>query len=247
MTQLYENWPLALLDRLHLIGRRSVVYRLRCGVKFLVLAGSLDVRIINEIWVDKVYTPIPEFSICDGWVIVDIGSQKGIFSVLASTSAAGVQVYAFEPFPQNYSFLCRNIRLNALSNVKPYNVAVGGKDGEAILHLDTTQMDVHSLIRFPGSTPSGEIPVQVWSLKRVVNSIEPRINLLKMDIEGMEYEALLSCSGEDLERVERIALEYHDDSIPTGHTVSELVEFLESRGFGARLFRERRILLADRD
>jgi hypothetical protein len=61
------------------------------------------------------------------------------------------------------------------------------------------------------------------------------VNLLKMDIEGMEYEILLSCSLDNLQKIERIALEYHDDLIRTPHRVSELVDFLSTRGFSIYL------------
>ena len=67
---------------------------------------------------------------------------------------------------------------------------------------------------------------------------------LKMDIEGMEYEALFSCPTEDLQTVERVALEYHDDLVYTSHQVPELVAFLNTSGFSTQLFPRRRILVA---
>ena len=72
VAHLYKNWPTALLDRSRLIPRRPVLYRLRNGAKFYVDAGSFDVRIINEIWLDNIYTPPPRFSIRDGWTVVDL-------------------------------------------------------------------------------------------------------------------------------------------------------------------------------
>gem|GEM_PF-5382336 len=73
MVCAYENWPLALLDRLHLVPQRPVLYRLRNGVKFRVVAGTLDVRIINEVWLDRVYALHPDFAIRQGWTVVDLG------------------------------------------------------------------------------------------------------------------------------------------------------------------------------
>jgi FkbM family methyltransferase len=173
------------------------------------------------------------------------GGQKGIFSVLAATSAKDVKVYTFEPAPESFASLCRNLELNALSNVKGFNVAVSSKEGEAVLHLAAESV-CNSLIQRSDVAQRGDVRVEVWSMAKLLKALPAPINLLKMDIEGMEYDALLSCSDEDLKRVERIALEYHDDHIRTGRSNSELIQFLNERGFSTDLHPERRILLAAR-
>lgn len=248
MVGLFQNWPLALLDRCHLVDGRPVVYALRSGMRFLVQAGTRDVRVINEIWIDKVYTAPSEFTIRDGWVVVDVGGHKGIFSLLAATSARNVRVFTFEPDPTNYLILRRNIELNGITNVKTFNVALSGADGEAMLHT-FDGVECGSLLPRPHVRPGGDVPVHTWSLKHLLEAIGSPINLLKMDIEGMEHEVLLSCPSEALRSVERIALEYHDESSGRARLpkeISELVDFLTAAGFVARVRPERRILLAQR-
>lgn len=245
VAHLYRNWPTALLDRSRLIPRRPLLYHLRNGVGFHVQARSFDVQVINEIWIDNIYTPSPRFSIRDGWTVADIGGQKGIFSILAATSARGVKVYTFEPAPDSLAILRCNIALNALSNVTIFGVAVSSKDGEAHLYL-AADSGCNSLIQRSDVPIRGNVRVEAWSMERVLKTIPPPVNLLKIDIEGMEYETLLSCPAEYLQRVERIALEYHDDHIQTSRSTSELVSFLNSRGFSTHLRPERRILLAEK-
>jgi FkbM family methyltransferase len=246
VAQLYTNWPTALLDRSRLIPRRPLLYHLRNGVRFHVQARSFDVQVINEIWIDNIYTPSPRFSIRDGWTVADIGGQKGIFSVLAATSARGVKVYTFEPAPDSLATLHRNVALNALSNITIFGVAVSSKDGEARLHL-AADSGCNSLIQRSDVPIRGDVRVETWSMERVLKTIPYPVNLLKMDIEGMEYETLFSCPVAYLQRVERIALEYHDDSIQTSNNTSELVNFLKSRGFSAHVWPERRMLFAERN
>ena len=248
MVRLFQNWPLAMMDRFHLVDRRPLLYSLRNGVKLHAHAGSL-VRFINEIWIDKVYTPPPAFTIRDGWVIVDLGGHEGVFSLLAATSARGVSVYAFEPSPSSYRNLCRNIELNALTNVKTFEVAVSSADGEALLHV-AHEAGRTSLVQRSDVTLQAKIPVQAWSLERVLKVIGSHVNLLKMDIEGMEYEVILSCPREALRRVERIALEYHGESLgrPRFHgRISELVDLLTDMDFSVDVRPEHRILLAQRN
>jgi FkbM family methyltransferase len=201
---------------------------------------------INEIWIDRIYTPPPRFSIRDGWTIADVGGHKGFFSVLAATSARGVRVYTFEPAPDNLAMLRRNIALTALSNITIFGVAVSSKNGEAHLNLAVDSV-CNSLIPRSDVDLRGNIKIEAWSMERVLKTIPPPINLLKMDIEGMEYETLLSCPVEYLQGIERIALEYHDGHIQTSHSTFELVSFLNSTGFSTHLWPERRILLAEKN
>jgi FkbM family methyltransferase len=224
-----------------------MVHRFRNGVELCVRTQTYDLLIINEVWVDRIYTSSAGFEILDDWVVVDVGGHKGIFSVFAASRAKGVKVYAFEAAPDNFAHLSNNLHRNNLSNVKAFNVAVTGEDGETTLHLypDAGQ---NSLLQRSDPTlrPLADIKVETWSLARILKDIAAPVNLLKMDIEGMEYEALLSCPPEDLQRVERIALEYHDDLVHTPHGVSTLISFLNANGFSTRLCPGRDILIAEK-
>jgi len=57
---------------------------------------------------------------------------------------------------------------------------------------------------------------------------EPRIDFLKIDCEGCEYEVLMKCSIEDLSVVQRISMEIHECE---GCYQSELISFLRRAGF----------------
>jgi FkbM family methyltransferase len=246
MPGLYQNWPLALIS-LFPWRRRALVLRLRRGIQFRIHAPSFDSYIINEIWVDNVYTPSPRFRISDGWVVVDVGGHKGIFAVFAATSARSVKVYSFEASPENFACLSHNIAVNNVSSIKAFNVAVGGQDGESTLNLYEDNGQNTLLQRsHPDMHPISSIKVETWSLATVLKTVGSPVNLMKMDIEGMEYEALFSCPDEYLQRVERIALEYHDVLVRVPGTIHDLVEFLNARGFSTSLCAGNDILLAER-
>ena len=247
ITRLYRNWPIALLDKIRLLHRRPITYRFWNGVELSVRACTYDALICKEVWIDKVYTCSPGFSIVDNWVIADVGGHIGIFSVFAATRARNVKVYTFEPSHENFVLLSHNIERNKLSNVTAFNVGIGGSDGESSLHLHADGGQ-NSFLQRSAGLPIGDINIETWSIKTMLNTIASPLNLLKMDIEGMEYEALLSCSLDDLQRIERIALEYHhDELIQTSHRVSELVDFLGAGGFFVHLHPEREILVAQRE
>ena len=85
MPLIYRNWVGALLNR---FGPRStnqtVTYVLRSGVIFRMRAGSHDIRVLNEVWLDRIYEPAPDFSVRKGWTVLDLGAHKGSFAVRAA-------------------------------------------------------------------------------------------------------------------------------------------------------------------
>lgn len=246
MPLLYRNWATAVVC-MGIRREKPVVLQLRDGTQFCVRMRGLDTYIIDEIWIDHIYTPQPEYSIRDGWTIIDAGGHKGIFAAFAATRAKNVKVYTFEPSPRNFAVLCENLRMNGISNVRAFNVAVGSHDGDSVLDLYPDDGQNSMLRRSTmGLEPLSSVRVQTWSLHHVIQSVASTINLLKMDIEGMEYESLFSCSNEILKKVERIAVEYHERIVHVSHNVSELVHFLNLNGFSTRLQVGHEILLAKR-
>jgi FkbM family methyltransferase len=182
-------------------------------------------------------------AIKDGWTVLDIGGQKGIFSVLAATAAKNVKVYTFEPSPDSFAALTDNIKLNGLSNVTLFNIAVGKTEGKVVLHLASDSV-CNSLFVRSDIAVRGEVVVDAWPLQKILDTIGSPVDLLKMDIEGMEYDALLACPPEALSQIRRIALEYHDYLMSGVYTVRHLSEFLTANGFSVRLNTARRILMA---
>lgn len=69
-----------------------------------------------------------------GDVLVDVGANVGMYSILAA--ARGTRVFAFEPESQNYATLNRNILLNGFTDlVCAYCTAISDTDGFSHLYL----------------------------------------------------------------------------------------------------------------
>lgn len=61
-------------------------------------------------------------------VILDIGANTGIYSILAGVANREAQIYSFEPSPEIYLKLKRNIELNRI-NVNSYEMGVSNCNG----------------------------------------------------------------------------------------------------------------------
>ncbi|HJQ40525.1 MAG TPA: FkbM family methyltransferase [Thermoanaerobaculia bacterium] len=129
-------------------------------------------------------------AIDEGMIVVDGGANLGGYTMLASKRAgAAGRIFAFEPEPGNFAKLLR--RVHGLRNVIPVQKALGRRSGEAQLHLDRFHAR-HSLTRDGSHT----ITVPVTTLDDFVRDEKLEgVDVLKLDIEGAELEAIAGMSG----------------------------------------------------
>ena len=105
---------------------------------------------------------------------VDVGANFGIWTTYVAKK--GFEVHAFEPSPRPYKHLAKN----ALPNVHVYNVALGDREGEAMLNLHQTSGHygfVHKAKDFTGKTI--KVPIKTLDSFRLEN-----VGLIKIDTEG---------------------------------------------------------------
>lgn len=128
---------------------------------------------------------------------LDIGANIGV--ITQALLASGHNVIAFEPQPQVFELLSRNVA--AVVNVPGtgrgciYNVAVGDAYGKAKM----PKVHYSEKGNFGGlgiGTPSilGSIEVSVMPIDSMLQDLE-RVSFVKLDVEGYEYEALLGMRG----------------------------------------------------
>jgi FkbM family methyltransferase len=123
----------------------------------------------------------------EGDVVVDVGANIGYYTLLASKLVGKEgRVYAFEPEPENYSFLLKNLKINNVSNVIALQKAVSNKGGTVKLYLCEHNPGGHSIVfarkRF--------IQVESLTLDEFFKE-NPKVDVVKLDIEGGEMLALL--------------------------------------------------------
>ena len=227
---LFKNWwtYFALL-RARGEGRR--VLETRKGEKLSVRENVWDARIIREIFVERPYTkgihdlpPNP--------VVVDVGGYIGDFSIYAA-SRLNASVIVYEPTSENWAMLKDNVARNGLeSRVTPVNKAVG-RDGTLTLNVEVSGQEVHSSSRWYPSAPKREVQ-SVTPDQIVADHQLDRIDLLKVDCEGGEYELFRHASDDALERVDRLTLEWHGVGPETDELLCELLARLSAVGFHLR-------------
>jgi FkbM family methyltransferase len=209
--------PERLLHRLGFTYKQTIEHE---GLKFRIRNFSSDFTIFYEIFFSKNYTK--NFEIPDNSIVVDIGAHIGLFSLMASRIAK--RVYSFEPEPENFNLLLTNINLNSIKNIEAINKAMSKKTGKAKLHVSDYDESECSL-------GSKGIDVVTISLKDFFDTYDiKKIDFLKMDCEGSEYDIIMNTPKEYLERIGKISMEVHK----TNMFIEDISKFLSKNGFSIK-------------
>jgi FkbM family methyltransferase len=186
----------------------------------------------------------PGFEIRPDDTVVDIGANMGIFSLWAAPQAARGRVIAVEPTGV-VETLELSTRLNRLTNIETVRAAVGA-DGDTLelIHYPGFNIVSHQPQWRPTAVTRALVrllygrydvaPVRVSvpcvSLGTILDTRDvEKVNFLKVDCEGAEYDMLRTLDGRHWDRIERIAMEFHE--LHAGHDHRELVDLLRRRGF----------------
>jgi FkbM family methyltransferase len=172
----------------------------------------------KEIFVDESYrfttdSPNP--------VIFDCGANIGISCLFFDKNYPSAKIVAFEADPIIANILISNLDKNKVRNVEVINKAVWINDDSIGLSVDGAD----------GATIFSDknlVKVKSTRLKDYLEK-EIKVDMLKMDIEGAEYEVILDCRN-SLSCVSNIFIEYHS-IVGNKQKLSEVLKVLEDNGF----------------
>ena len=171
---------------------------------------------LKELFVEEIYSvPLPENP-----YIIDCGANIGLGTIFFKTNYPGADIVAFEPDEKNYSLLLKNLESFALKNVITHKKAIWTED--TVLNF-SNEGNMGSRIE-KDAAPSS-VKVEAVALKNFINK---KVDLLKIDIEGAEFEVLKSIQNE-LNLVENMFLEYHG-SFAQNNELNEMLRIITNAG-----------------
>jgi FkbM family methyltransferase len=155
-----------------------------------------------------------------GDVFVDVGANVGYFTLLAAalTGPEG-RVIAFEPNPANCAVLERSLAANAFTNVELHPYAAAERRMACALEIAGTNSNGTLLDAPVGTDAAQHMAIEAVAIDDVLGAL-PRVDIVKMDIEGAEPRAfqgmrelvrlhrpvlITEFSPELIERVSRVA------------------------------------------
>jgi FkbM family methyltransferase len=164
-----------------------------------------------------------------GLVIYDVGAFHGILTLFFA--ARGAQVIAYEPNEANHARLIENIRLNHLNNVQVRKLGVGSRAGSGTLHYAPAMAGGGTLN--PNAIAPASQRVDITTLDRdIAAAALPAPDLIKIDIEGWELEALKGARATIEAHHPALFLEMHGETMgEKKRRARDIVAFLLDAGY----------------
>jgi|GEM_PF-3587907 len=166
-------------------------------------------------------------------MVVDAGAHQGLFTLLAIKHLKARKVLAIEPEKSNILKLARNVALNKAGDyVICINCALGAHDYIGTLYVSGSS-HLHTIINGCNSVRD-KVKVHIFKLDTLAKILNVDfIDLLKLDVEGAEYEALKG-SKKLLEnrRMRTIVGEIHSEYI-----MRNSVKLLKDHGYSVDIYK----------
>jgi FkbM family methyltransferase len=193
----------------------------------LYLFGSYELPTIRHI--RSFLTP--------GAVCIDVGAQMGYLSLAMATSAGRqTAVHAFEPEDINAARFRENMALNNIQNVQLHREAVSNIEGTLHLFLSkTANAGTHSTLYNERTVTEESIQIPATTLDAFARATNlPRLDLIKVDVEGAEFEVIQGADSVLRTYRPRVILELCDRlQIERGLSSRQIKEFMVERHYSA--------------
>lgn len=203
----------------------EVVAQLPGGAKLRLPPHAPSARTLQAGLYERATVALIQEMLSTGMSFVDVGAYAGYYTVIASRRVgASGQVYAFEPNNVSFSYLEANIAANGRHNVTAVQQAVGRASGIA------------SFVERGEWSHLGDArtPVAVTSLDDFFAARRwPNVDLVKIDIEGGELDALAGMSTLSARNPRlRLVIEYNPETLArSGATWRDLARAFTDLGF----------------
>jgi FkbM family methyltransferase len=224
-----RNWP-AVLGRVALswLGYGGGVFTVetRSGLRVQAPGDPQARTPLLEVLSDDVYRlGSIDWASAGPAIVLDIGAHVGSFTCALAQRAGLARFVCVEPSPVTSDWLARNLEANKLSErVTIVRAAVASTDGEGTLWEAGDASGESSTIKGKGRP----VPVRTVSLESLVSCAGGPPDVVKLDCEGGEYDAILSSPDWCWKQVRYLFLEHHPVA---GHCFDELVNRLHCLGF----------------
>lgn len=138
--------------------------------------------------------------------VIDLGSCMGEFINEINSLFKIKKAILVEPNRKNFELLPRN------DNFILLNKAAYSKNGEYLSFTRDIDSPYNGSLIFDNFNNSEKYHIETVSLASLIDLMDEKydIDLLKIDIEGAEYDLLLNSSDSELLKFKQITVEFHD-------------------------------------
>jgi FkbM family methyltransferase len=168
---------------------------------------NLDFKVINETWIENVYR-IHQGQFFGGGVFIDVGANIGAVSLFVDSfnkdreDGNKIKVYAVEPEPNNLYLLSQNIENNPTENITIVNNAIWHEEKMVSI---SNRGGNSSIV----DTDEDKSEVLAITLETLFSTYDIKeVDVMKIDIEGAEFDLIINTPAETLAKINRLVLEF---------------------------------------
>lgn len=176
----------------------------------------------------------------DSPLILDVGANTGMYTDFLLRTCGNVEIIAIECSTTNFNAL---LKKNYDSNVTLINAALSSKDSVSKFKEFIGEKNDDGTFRYhqwgnivkrdkglPGDIKVKEYNVKTISIQSLIKDLKiKKIDFLKMDIEGSEYDVIKSMTEDVAEKITQMSIEVHEPK-----KTPALLKKLEQFGFKTR-------------
>ncbi len=131
-----------------------------------------------------------------GSTVIEVGANIGAHTIaLSKLVGSGGRVYAFEPQRVVFQTLCANLALNSIVNVEAFHMALSYEDGSILIpDLDYSKKGNFGGVEIEKFQDGYRVKKMKLDNILELKSLK-RLDLLKIDVEGMERDVLLGAKS----------------------------------------------------
>jgi len=199
-----KNWYAYPMLYYGLIKKPEFIFATKTNRFVKIRTNTTDLMALTNVWLIQEYFA-PGFEINKNDVVIDVGGHIGLFSIYASQFCTDGKIFSYEPIKENFHLLTKNIELNRLQNVYPFNTAVSKSVDDITIYLNDDEAG-HSMFLETANyrkAKSTTLP-EIFS----DNNID-KCNFLKLDCEGAEYEIIETTPSKYFDKIDKMIIEYH--------------------------------------
>lgn len=173
---------------------------------------------LEEIFVHEVY----RVQLAPRPYVIDCGANIGLSVIYMKRQCPDAEIIAFEPDEKNFLLLSKNIASFGYTDVTLRKEAIWIENTELQFSSEATMT---SKIE-PAASSRNTIPVIATRLKDLLMR---KVDFLKIDIEGAEYNVLTDISDK-LHMVNNMFVEYHG-TFNQNNELAEMIQIITKNGF----------------
>ena len=193
---LFKDWYKLIFPFNRLISPHQRLHLRNGAVAEVGSIFSSDLSVLMEVFAENTYQ-LHKLNLSDDAIVFDIGGNIGAFSLAVRARWPRARITVYEPSARNFALLTKNAPFAHCEQR-----AVAGQNGVVRIQSEGT----HTALQL---VASGGIEVEAVSLNDVLKDFSI-VDLLKVDIEGAEYDVFAHASPETLAKVKNILMEVHD-------------------------------------